>query len=99
MLVDAVADGPGQLMLFSVQLLVIRPMFQVRFWFGPAERKTVSVAVLTLAPAGIEQEERSNLTKLRLFLGVVINRSVVVSYDWTWSAVADPKFESSSWAT
>jgi hypothetical protein len=97
-LVEAVAAGPGQLMLFSVQLLVTRPTFQVRFWFGADERNTLSVALATLAPAGIEQEERSNLTKLRLFLWVVNNKTVVW-YDWTWSAVADPKFEPSSWAT
>lgn len=82
MLVDVVADGPGQLTLFSVQLLVTRLMFQVRFWFGADDRKMLSVALFTLAPAGIEQDAMSNLTKLRLLRGVVISKNVV-SYDWT----------------
>ena len=94
-LVELVAAGPGQSMLFSVQPLVIRPMFQVRFWFGAEERNTLSVALLTSAVAGIEQEERSNLTKLRLFLSVVII-TIVVSCDWTWSVVAEPLFAPSS---
>lgn len=94
-LVELVAAGPGQAMLFSVQALVIRPMFQVRFWFGAEERNTLSVALLTSAIAGIEQEERSNVTKLRLFLWVVIT-TMVVWYDWTCSVVAEPKFEPSS---
>ena len=97
-LVEAVAVGPGQAMLFSLQLLVTRLMFQVRFRVGAVERNTLSVALVTRATAGIEQEERSNLTKLRLFRWVVSN-TTVVWYDWTWSSVADPKSELSSWAT
>src|SRR5215218_5026449 len=54
----------------SVQAPVTRSMFQVRFWFGAVDRYTLSVALWTAATAGIEHEERSNLTKLRLFVGI-----------------------------
>jgi hypothetical protein len=82
----------------SVQLPVTRRMFHVRFWFGAAERNTLSVAVLTAALIGIEHEERSNFTKARLFL-VVVRTTTVVWYDRTSRAVADPKFELSSSST
>jgi hypothetical protein len=91
-LVDAVVAGWFvQVIPPSVHEPVTRRMFQVRVTDGADERTTLSVAACNDAPAGIEQDAMSNLTKLRLSLEVTSTRTPV-SYDWTSSVEAEPLF-------